>query len=111
MTVWNESQVSQFLIGCRDPSFYRLAFATGMRRGELIGLKWEDLDWQKGILSVRRQVYEPEGGGFRFQEPKTDRGRRAIRLGPGLLAALRIQYNRALPEARAIAARNGRRTT
>lgn len=103
MTVWNESQVSQFLIGCRDPAFYRLAFATGMRRGELIALKWEDLDWQKGILSIRRQVYEPEGGGFRIQEPKTARGRRAVRLGPGVIKALRDQYQVGLPLARELA--------
>ena len=103
MRVWSESQVNQFLSFIPDQTFYRLVFATGMRRGELVGLKWEDLDWQTGIITIRRQVYQQPGGGFRFTEPKTARGRRSVRLGPGLLAALRIQYNRALPEARAIA--------
>ena len=102
MHVWNESQVSQFLATNPD-SLYRLAFATGMRRGELIALKWEDLDWQTGIIRISRQVYEPEGGGFRFQEPKTARGRRSIRLGPGMLEALRKQFNQVIPLARAIA--------
>ncbi|MDR3577242.1 MAG: tyrosine-type recombinase/integrase [Anaerolineaceae bacterium] len=105
MQVWNESQVSQFLTTNPD-SLYRLAFATGMRRGELIALKWEDLDWQTGVIRVSRQVYEPEGGGYRFQEPKTERGRRSIRLGPGMLEALHKQYNQVIPLARAIAGDN-----
>ena len=37
MQIWNETQVSMFLAGVPDPAFWRLAFATGMRRGELLG--------------------------------------------------------------------------
>jgi integrase len=74
-----------------------------MRRGELIGLQWKDLDWQTGMLHVRRQVYNPEGGGYLFQSPKTERGRRAIRLGRGLVEALRIQYSVTVPQLIAIA--------
>ena len=103
MQVWSEGQVNQFLSFVRDQTFYRMAFATGMRRGELIGLKWDDLDWPAGAIRIRRQVYEPLGGGFRFQEPKTARGRRSVRLGAGMLATLRIQYNQVLPQARALA--------
>lgn len=102
MQVWSEDQVSAFLARVDDP-LYRLAFATGMRRGELIGLKWEDLDWQAGSLMVVRQVFRPKGGGFRFQEPKTARGRRAVRLGPNLLEALREHFNQSLPTARVLA--------
>ncbi len=103
MHVWSEGQVSSFLAAYPDQTFYRLALATGMRRGELIGLQWQDLDWRSGMLKVKRQVYEPAGGGFRFQEPKTARGRRSIRLGPGLIEALRAQFNQVIPLARAIA--------
>ena len=80
MQVWNESQVSWFLISIPDTNktFYRLAFSTGMRRGEIIGLKWEDVDWQKSVIKIRRQVYEPEGGGYRIPGTEFDRGRRAI---------------------------------
>jgi integrase len=102
MSVWDEGQVSLFLSTVDDP-LYRMAFATGMRRGELIGLQWRDLDWQSEAIQVRRQVITPEGGGWRFQEPKTARGRRAIRLGPGLLEALRRHFNQTLLLARAIA--------
>jgi integrase len=106
MRVWSEGQINQFLSFSGKPAdqiFYRLAFATGMRRGELVGLKWEDLDWLAGTIKIRRQIYELAGGGFRFQEPKTARGQRSVRLGAGLLAALQIQYNQVIPLARAIA--------
>jgi integrase len=103
MKVWDEAQVSQFLSYAPDNTFYRLAFATGMRRGELIGLKWDDIDWQAETIMVRRQVFTPEGGGWRFQEPKTERGRRVIRLGPGLIAALRDHFNQEQPLARELA--------
>jgi len=102
MVVWDESQVSQFLIANPDP-FYRLALATGMRRGELIGLQWKDVDWSAGMIHVRRQVYELEGGGWIFQAPKTERGRRGIRLGRGMLEALRYQFTVTIPQMQAIA--------
>lgn len=97
MSVWDESQVSHFLQFVNGDPFYRLAFSTGMRRGELIGLQWKDLDWQTGIIQVRRQVCEPEGGGWVFQPPKTERGRRGIRLGPGLIESLRTHFTEVIP--------------
>lgn len=105
MQVWDESQVALFLAKVPDAAFYRLAFATGMRRGEMIGLKWIDLDWRSGLLTVRRQVYEPQGGGWRFQEPKSRAGVRSIRLGPQILEMLRGQYNQAIPLMRRLAGR------
>ncbi|MCE5209887.1 MAG: site-specific integrase [Chloroflexi bacterium] len=103
MSIWDESQVSQFLMMVQSDSFYRLAFATGMRRGEIIGLQWKDVDWTTGMLHIRRQVYEPEGGGWLFQAPKTERGKRGIRLGKGLLEALRYHYTKTIPLLIAIA--------
>jgi integrase len=106
MSVWDETQVSKFLITVPEDPFYRLAFATGMRRGELAGVQWKDLDWNTGMLHITRQVFEPEGGGWNFQSPKTERGRRGVRLGPGLLEALRKQYASTIPLMRAIAGNN-----
>jgi len=94
VVVWTESQVNQFLVslqGQRNENLYHLALATGMRRGELLGLKWSDVDWIAGTISVRRQVFEPQGSSFVFQEPKSDRGRRSIQLGSGLVERLREQ--------------------
>lgn len=103
MSVWDESLVSQFLQSVQGDPFYRLAFATGMRRGELIGLQWKDIDWKSETIQVRRQVYNPEGGGYVFQPPKTERGRRGIRLGKGLLEGLKFQQNSIIPKLAAFA--------
>lgn len=103
MQVWDENQVNLFLQYVKSDLFYRLAFSTGMRRGEILGLQWKDVDWATSMIKVSRQVYSPEGGGFIFQTPKTDRGTRGIRLGSGLMDALRHQYSDTIPLMRAIA--------
>ena len=40
---------------------YYIELATGLRRGELLGLKWQDIDWNNGIIKVRRQVARVNG--------------------------------------------------
>jgi integrase len=62
------------------------AVTTGMRRGELLGLKWGDVDWAGRRIWVRRSV-GPDG---RFQQPKTRGSVRAIALTPTLVSALRL---------------------
>lgn len=68
-----------------------------MRRGEILGLKWEDVDLDAARLTVRRSLvtvgYEP-----RWSEPKTARGRRTISLDPGAVAALRAHRARQAEE-------------
>jgi integrase len=108
MAVWTESHVSQFLItvkGHRNEILYHLALATGMRRGELLGLKWSDIDWLARTLKVQRQVCQPNEGGWKFQEPKSDRGKRSIELGKGMLERLREQEKKINLERRAIGER------
>ena len=95
--VWDESQISQFLVsiqGQRNETLYRLALATGMRRGELCGLQWSDVDWLAKTIYVQRQVTQPEGGGFQYTLPKTSAGRRMISLGENMIQALRLQIER-----------------
>jgi integrase len=94
MTIWDEDQVNKFLIfihGHKNENLYYIALATGMRRGELLGLKWQDVDWVNHRILVRRQVCNPEGGGFVFQAPKTTLGVRSVQLGTGLIQRLRAQ--------------------
>jgi integrase len=65
-----------------------LALATGMRRGELCGLQWGDLDLDKATLRVDRSVEETRAG-LRIKSPKTKRGRRGLILPPETVAMLR----------------------
>jgi integrase len=75
--------------GERLEALYALAVTTGMRQGEILGLKWEDLDLEAGTLQVRRTLSTAMGGGVRFGPPKTARSRRNIRLPNLALSALR----------------------
>ncbi len=66
--------------GDRLEALYVLAISTGMRQGELLGLKWEDIDLEAGTLQVRRTLSTRVGSGFSFSPPKTAKGRRSIKL-------------------------------
>ena len=48
---------------------------TGIRRSELLALKWEDVNLKTGLVSVRRSLEVTKAGGLRFKEPKKKRGR------------------------------------
>ena len=57
-----------------------------MRRGELLGLKWDDVDLERGVLQVRRAL-TPDGKSF--NQPKSAKGRRKIRLIPDAVEVLK----------------------
>ena len=94
---WTAEQLRDFLEGIREHRLYplyRVAAYTGMRRGELCGLRWQDVDLNGGSLSVRQtrtSAADPDGGkGTRIivGEPKSGKGRR-IDLDPGTVGVLR----------------------
>jgi integrase len=91
MKILDEDQVTQFLIaakGSRYEALLHLAVTTGMRQMELLGLKWEDLDWNEQTIRVERQLERPRGEGTRFSAPKTRHGRQTLTLGRNSLAVL-----------------------
>lgn len=73
--------------GCAALS--RLALLMGMRRGELLGLRWEDVDLDRGTLAVRGTLTGGKGGMSLVGTPETAAGRRSIALPASWLAALR----------------------
>ncbi len=76
--------------GDRLEAFYVLAVHTGMRRGELLGLKWSDVAPDASTLRVRRtQTREENGKRLALGEPKTKKSRRTVRLTPGAQDALK----------------------
>jgi integrase len=91
MRVWTPEQLRTFLTEIEDhrlyPAFF-LATNTGMRRGEVLGLRWDDVDLAEHRLSVRRGLvnvaYE-----LKFSDVKTANARRVIELDDRTVAVLR----------------------
>lgn len=71
---------------------------TGLRLGEALGLKWEDIDLKMGKLSVRRALQRETGVGFVLVEPKTARSRRTVYLAPGTVDVLKEHRDRQAKE-------------
>ena len=97
---WSGEDLRAFLEGAATDRMYAaflMAAATGMRRGEILGLRWTDVDLELGRIAIRQTLiiinYKPT-----FSEPKTDRSRRSLRLDPATLAALKSWRARQLEE-------------
>ena len=71
------------------PIFHTLAW-TGLRRSELLGLRWKDLDLIFATLRVSQVLHQLNNGQFVYQEPKTAKGRRTIALSPASCIELRL---------------------
>ncbi len=67
---------------------YHLALTLGLRLGELLGLQWGDIDWEKKTLTIRRQVQEVRGQVEVKLGAKTDAGNRVLPLPPRIMARL-----------------------
>lgn len=108
MQVWTPEQVAAFLDatqGHRLHAAFYLALMTGMRRGELMGLKWEDVDLENARLTVRNNLVEVQGTGVPGKQrngkatissrqavlatPKTKSSRRTVILSAGTVSKLR----------------------
>lgn len=68
--------------------------STGLRIGEALGLRWQDVDLDRGRISVRQALQRRRGAGLVFVEPKTAASRRAVELTQLGLEALRAQGTR-----------------
>lgn len=93
MKVLNEPQIWTFLTTVRGHErevLYDLAIKTGMREGELLGLKWSDLDLYHGTLTIQRQAKRVSGSGIQLRPLKTKSSRRSLNLGENTLALLRV---------------------
>lgn len=74
-----------------------LGITTGLRRGELLGLRWDDADLERGTLHVGRSLVR-ESGSHKLGETTTRRGRRQVNLTPRAVAALKAHRKRKLEE-------------
>src|SRR5215217_9401387 len=83
--------------GDRLEALYVLAIATGLRQGELLALKWEDVDLERGVLRVRRTLTRA-GGKVSLGEPKTKKSRRSVNLTAAAVEALQSHLSHQLEE-------------
>ncbi len=92
MHTMNEDDMTKFFEAAKATPYYVLfyeALFTGMRRSELLGLKWSDVDLILCQLSVTRALHQLQDGSLIFREPKTAKGRRLISLSPSTTIMLR----------------------
>ena len=97
MTALSTDQLIVLLAATRNDRLHVLwvLLATaGLRVGEALGLKWEDLDLDARRLAVKRALQHRRGVGLVFVEPKTPRSRRAVPLTSIAVEALRDHHDR-----------------
>ncbi|MEO3811356.1 site-specific integrase [Sphaerisporangium sp. B11E5] len=112
MQTWNATEVRAFLAGATEHRLYgafALLLSTGMRRGELLGLKWADIDFDGACLHIRRALItvdarRKDSPGMAWSEPKTEKGRRTVALDPASVRALREHRKRQAAEKLALGA-------
>ena len=90
--VLDDSQLNRFLEAIQgEPywhDFFYVEVMTGLRRGEICGIKWSDIDFNEGTLCIKRSVSTKEGGGVSIGETKTDAGERTIIMPPSVATLL-----------------------
>lgn len=70
-------------------ALFTVAVALGLRRGEIVGLRWEHIDLKTSVLRVREQLQRVKGKGLIVSEPKSDKSRRTLRIPARLVVELR----------------------
>lgn len=91
-------QAQHLLREARNTPYFALlatAIMTGLRRGELLGLRWQDVDFASGKIHVRQTLQYVDGQIF-FKQPKTAGSRRAVSIPPGLVKILKEHKKRQL---------------
>lgn len=97
MQILNHQEIVKFLETAKESRHYPaflLELATGLRRGELLGLKWQDIDFKKGTLTVRRQLVRSREGLILKDYLKTQKSRRIINLSEDIQKALKTHQKK-----------------
>lgn len=99
---WSPAQLREFLEFVADDRMaacWRLAFSTGMRRAELAGLRWANVDLDAGSLNVRDTIVVADGVNLEQDETKTPSGQRTIMLDGLTVSHLKMWKRRQAGEA------------
>ena len=93
------AEIQRVLEALKERSLYPIvavALGTGMRRGELLALRWKDVDLDAAQLRVEQSLEQTKRGGLVFKAPKTRHGRRTITLPASTVAVLREHWKATL---------------
>ena len=100
--ILNDEQLDRFLKEIKKDEiwydFFYTELTTGLRRGEICGLRWTDFQVGKGTLAIRRTVHQKPGGGLTAGEPKTGQGSRVITLPPSTAQLLAERKRRSVSQ-------------
>ena len=78
--------------------FFYVEVMTGLRRGEICGLRWQDINFEENKLQVKRSVSVKKGGGVSIGETKTETGVRCIQMPPSVAELLKSKRQTAITE-------------
>ena len=97
MHTWDEDDIHRFLDAAKDTPYYALfytALYTGMRRSELLALRWQDVDFILSQIYISRSLHHLRDGKIVFRAPKTAKGRRTVALPPSATLLLKEEWER-----------------
>jgi integrase len=97
MTPMDEEQARRFMEAVEDSEWglpFKVLLYTGLRRSELTGLKWSNIDLERAALSVTQTVQRLKGKGLVDMDPKSPRSKRRVSLPSSAVAALRQQRSK-----------------
>lgn len=92
MQIWTMEQCQHFLQAIKDHQMYivfSIAIWTGMRRGEVLGLRWKDIDLKNRTISISQTLSWRTSGGLVFQDTKTQNSNRSVSIPEVLLNDLK----------------------
>lgn len=95
----NKKQVADMLNAFKDTDMYiptLLAVGLGLRRGEVLGLQWHDIDFDKKLITIRRTLLPKRKNNELFSECKTDKSRRVLAVPENILVALKQAWRKQL---------------
>lgn len=99
--IMNEDDIARFLEAAMRTRYYAMFYLdlfTGMRRSELLALRWSDVDLILCQVSVSRSLHQLRDGSLIYRQPKTARGRRTIALSPSTAIVLSHHRDNCLTE-------------
>jgi integrase len=99
---WDEYEICRFLETTKESTYYPifyLALFTGLRRSELLALRWQDVDSIYCQIYVSRSMHHLKTGELIFRQPKSTKGNRTVALSPSTIEMLREYREKRAAEA------------